>query len=76
AVRARATGEFPAQVQLLSPNGGLVVATSRFAVRSSTFNAVAIGLTVAAGLVLVLWWGLSLRRGRRDRDRQPVVTEE
>lgn len=71
-VRAGATGKFPVQIQLLSPRGHLVVATSRFAVRSSAFSLVAIGLTVGAGLVLILWWGYSLVRGRRNRRLVPA----
>lgn len=70
-VRARATGRFPVQVTLVSPRGGFVLATSRFAVRSSAFSPVAIALTVAAGLVLASWWGRSLLRGRR-RNRHLV----
>ncbi|MGH9069586.1 MAG: DUF6049 family protein [Acidimicrobiales bacterium] len=73
-VKARATGKFPVQVSLVSPNGDLVLAESRFAVRSSAFSPVGIGLTVAAGLVLVGWWGRSLMRGRRDRNRSLVST--
>ncbi len=75
-VSARAPGKFTVQVSLLSPRGRLVLASSRFTVRSSAFSAVAIGLTAAAGLVLALWWGLSLLRGRRARNRRLVPAGE
>jgi hypothetical protein len=75
-VSARAPGKFTVQVSLLSPRGHLVLVSSRFSVRSSAFSAVAIGLTVAAGLVLALWWGLSLLRGRRARNRRLVPAGE
>lgn len=75
-VHARATGRFPVQVTLLSPYGGIVLASSRFAVRSSAFSPVAIALTVAAGLVLASWWGQTLLRGRRTRNRRLVPAGE
>ncbi|MGH9131317.1 MAG: DUF6049 family protein [Acidimicrobiales bacterium] len=75
-VRIRATGRFPVQVSLVSPANGLVLATSRFAVRSSAFSPVAIGLTIAAGLVLIGWWGRTLIRGRRNRNRHLVPAGE
>lgn len=71
-VRARATGKFPVTVSLVSPAGGLTLASSRFAVRSSAISPVAIGLTVVAGLVLAGWWGRSLLRGRRHRNPRLV----
>ncbi|MGH9074016.1 MAG: DUF6049 family protein, partial [Acidimicrobiales bacterium] len=71
-VRTRATGEFPVSVSLVSPRGQLVIATGSVAVRSSAVSAVAIGLTVAAGIVLLGWWGHTLRKGRRNRNRRLV----
>lgn len=71
-VRVRATGKFPVEVRLVSPKDGLVLASGRFAVRSSAFSPVAIGLTVAAGLVLAGWWGRTLLRGRRNRNRHLI----
>ncbi len=72
-VRARATGKFPVQVALVSPTGDLALAQGRFAVRSSAISPVAIGLTVAAGGVLTGWWGRTLLRGRRSRNRRLVA---
>jgi hypothetical protein len=72
-VRARATGKFPVQVSLVSPTGDLTLAAGRFAVRSSAISPVAIALTVAAGAVLAGWWGRTLIRGRRSRNRRLVA---
>jgi hypothetical protein len=66
-VEARSSGAFPLRVQLLSPDGGLLIGESRFTVRSTAFSGVGLVLTVGALGVLLLWWGRHLVRGRRNR---------
>jgi Family of unknown function (DUF6049) len=66
-VKARAAGDFPMTVSLLSPRGDLVLATTRFKVRSTAASGVGIGLSVGAGLFLLVWWGRHLARARRAR---------
>ncbi|MGH9102536.1 MAG: DUF6049 family protein, partial [Acidimicrobiales bacterium] len=74
-VRARTTGDFPLQVSLVAPKGGLVLLSERLTIRSTAFSVVAIALTAGAGGFLILWWGRSLMRGRRNRNRRLVATE-
>jgi hypothetical protein len=71
-VSARASGDFPLSVSLISPNGDLVLLNSRFTVRSTATSAVAIALSVGAGAFLLGWWGRSLIMRRRERSRRPV----
>jgi hypothetical protein len=73
-VSARASGDFPLSVSLVSPNGDLVLLNSRFTVRSTATSAVAIALSVGAGAFLLGWWGRSLIMRRRERNRRLVRT--
>lgn len=66
-VRAQASGSFPLRVRLQSPAGNLMLASSRFTVRSTAVSGVGTALSVGAALFLLVWWGnhLRVRRSRR-----------
>ena len=65
-VRARASGSFPLRIRLEAPSGSLVVAETRFTIRSTATSGVGIVLSAGAAIFLVVWWGGHLR-GRRSR---------
>ena len=71
-VRARTAGAFPLRVTLVSPQGGLALASSRFTVRSTAASGVGIALSAGAALFLLLWWARHLVRGRRARRLVPA----
>ena len=71
-VRARASGTFPLRVNLVSPDGSLVLGRSRLTVRSSAASGVGVVLSVGAILFLLLWWGRHQVRGRRNRRLVPT----
>lgn len=71
-VRARTSGSFPLRVSLVSPDGGLVLGTSRFTVRSTAASGVGLVLSAGAFGFLLLWWGRHLARGRRNRRLVPA----
>lgn len=71
-VRARASGTFPLRVNLVSPDGSLVLGRSRLTVRSSAASGVGVVLSVGAVLFLLLWWGRHQMRGRRNRRLVPT----
>lgn len=66
-VRARASGDFPAQVTVTTPDGGLLLVDTTVRVRSTAVSGIGIVLSVAAGLFLALWWVRNLRSTRRRR---------
>ena len=66
-MRARATGDFRLTVSLTSPSGNLVLASSHITVHSMSTSFVAVGLSLAAGAVLLVWWGRTLWRRRPER---------
>jgi hypothetical protein len=71
-VRARAPGEFPVRIELLSADGRLELASARFRVRSTAPSGVGVVLTASAGVFLALWWGRHMVRGRRARRLVPA----
>jgi hypothetical protein len=66
-MRSRVSGDFRMSVTLNSPAAGLQLAGGELTVRSMSTSAVAIALTVAAGAVLLSWWGRTMWRNRRTR---------
>jgi hypothetical protein len=70
---SRASGDFQIHVTLESPQGNLVLAGGHLTVRSLSTSAVAIALSVGAVLVLFLWWGRTLWRGKTRRGAHTVA---
>ena len=69
-VTVRASGAFPMQVTITSPDHGLAITHTRFDVRSTAISGIGLILTVAAGLFLALWW---IRHARDTRRRRSLV---
>lgn len=67
AVRTLASGAFPLEVSVRSPDGAVELAGSRYTVRSTAFSGVGVVLSVGAGLFLVAWWATHWHRSRRSR---------
>ncbi|MGI8756483.1 MAG: DUF6049 family protein [Acidimicrobiales bacterium] len=66
-VRARASGDAPLRLTVRSPDGRVVLAESRYTVRSTAVSGVGVLLTVGAAGFLALWWGRHWWRERRRR---------
>jgi hypothetical protein len=66
-MRSRASGDFRVDVTLTSPQGGLVLTGGHLTVRSMSTSAVAIALSAGAAVVLLVWWGRTLWRGKSRR---------
>jgi hypothetical protein len=62
-VGTRATGTFPIQVEVLTPDRRELIAGGEIRLSSTAFNRVALALTGGAAGMLLLWW----RFGRRRR---------
>jgi len=72
-VQARGSGSFPLRVNLVSPDGALVLGRSRLTVRSTAASGVGVFLSAGAGGFLILWWGRHQLRGRRTRRNRRLV---
>ncbi|MGI8792574.1 MAG: DUF6049 family protein [Acidimicrobiales bacterium] len=66
-VRANTSGSFPLRVQLVSPDGNLVLGETRVTVRSTAVSGVGVALTAGAFIFLALWWARHLRGQRSKR---------
>ena len=66
-VRARASGAFPVDVGVTSPDGALALGDTRVQVRSTAVSGLGLLLAVAAGGFLALWWARNLRSARRKQ---------
>jgi hypothetical protein len=66
AVRARASGAFPLEVEITSPNGEIVLAGTRYTVQSTAVSGAGLVLSVGALLFLVVWWGRHWHKTRRS----------
>jgi hypothetical protein len=73
AVESRTSGTFPLQLRVRSPDGGLLVADTRFRVRSTVVSTVGIVLIGGAAVFLALWWAIHIRRARRARRAEVAV---
>jgi hypothetical protein len=67
AVETRASGAFPLDVEVRSPDDGLMVGSVRLSVRSTAISGVGLVLSAVAGLFLLVWWARHFHKVRRSR---------
>jgi Family of unknown function (DUF6049) len=64
-VTTRASGAFPLEVVVTSPDSILPVTGARFTVRSTAISGIGLVISIGAGLFLLLWWIRHYRTARR-----------
>lgn len=69
-VRTRASGDTPVRITVRSADGRLVLAESRYTIRSTAVSGVGVMLTIGAAGFLAVWWGRHGYRARRARRRR------
>jgi hypothetical protein len=75
-VAARTSGAFPLTLELETPSGSRVIATSTDTVRSTAISDVGLVLMVGAALFLAVWWARNARHGRRAKKLVPRFAED
>lgn len=65
-VRTLASGSFPLEVQVTSPDGAITLSTIDFSVQSTAVSGVGVFLSAGAALFLMVWWARHWRRTRRS----------
>jgi hypothetical protein len=65
-VRALASGAFPLEAAVTSPDGERTLATTTYTVRSTAVSGAGLVLSVGAGVFLIAWWASHWRRTRRS----------
>lgn len=71
-VRSRASGAFPVEVSVLSPDGSLQLDRTRFTMRSTAVPGIGIALSALAALFLAVWWARHWNTARRARRLMPT----
>jgi hypothetical protein len=69
-VRARASGAFPLDIVLESPDGRIELGTARYTVRSTAVSGLGVAISAAAIIVLGVWWFRTARRARAVHRQQ------
>lgn len=64
-VRARASGAFPMQVRLATPDGEITLGSFRYTVRSTAVSGVGVGIAVAALVTIGFWWRKTTVKARK-----------
>jgi len=75
-VETRASGVFPLDVSLWTPDGSVQLASDSDTVRSTAVSGVGVVLIVLAIVSLAVWWVRDLRHGRRARQLVPAPGDE
>ena len=69
-VRARASGDSPLDVTIVTPDGRITLGRTRITVRSTALSGVGVVLSVGALVFLLVWWGRHTLDARRRRNRR------
>lgn len=67
AVRARTSGAIPLEVEVLSPDGALLLGAVDYSVQSTAVSGLGLVLSAGAAFFLMVWWARHWRRTRRSR---------
>lgn len=72
-IRARSSGDAPLDIEITTPDQRVVVATTRFTVRTTALSGVGVTLMLASLAVLAVWWVRTILADRRAaRRRHPA----
>lgn len=74
-VSTRASGAFPVDIVVTSPDGALELDETRFTLRSTVVPGIGLALSVLAAVFLLIWWARHWRTARRDRRLVEVVKD-
>lgn len=66
-VRTHTSGDTPMTVRVTTPDDRIVIATSRYTIRSTAVSSVGLVLTIGAAGFLIVWWSRHILRSRRIR---------
>jgi hypothetical protein len=71
-VLVRASGQFNMTVEATTPAAGIVLASSKLSIRSTTFSGVGLLISGGALVFLVIWWTRTLRRRDAQQGEPPT----
>lgn len=65
-VKARASGAFPLEITMETPEGGVELSSAQYTVRSTAVSGIGVAISVAAIVVIGVWWARTARRARAE----------
>lgn len=75
AVQVRASGGFPVEIRLSTPDNAIQLGEGRFTVRSTAISGTGLALSIVAGVFLAGWWAVHLRSARRSKQLVAIGTQ-
>lgn len=66
-VRTRASGAFPLDITITSPDDAIELDHTTFTIRSTAVSGVGVFLSAGAGLFLLVWWARNWRSAKRSQ---------
>ena len=66
-VRTRASGAFPLDITITSPDDAIELDHTTFTIRSTAVSGVGVFLSAGAGLFLLVWWARHWRTAKRSQ---------
>lgn len=66
-VRTRASGAFPLDITVTSPDDAIELDHTTFTIRSTAVSGVGVFLSAGAGLFLLVWWARNWRSAKRSQ---------
>lgn len=74
-VQTRTSGDTPLFITVTTPDGQIVLADSRYTIRSTAVSGVGLLLTVGAAAFLAAWWARHWHRTAKERKRAAAIAE-
>ena len=65
-VKTRTSGSFPIEIKMSSVENGVVLASQRATIRSTSFSGVGLGIMVGSFIFLVIWWLLHYKKNKKN----------
>jgi hypothetical protein len=75
-VRVLASGAFPLDITITSPDRSIELVQTRYDIRSTVVSGVGLVLSIGAGLFLALWWVKNWRATARSKALVPPPADE
>ncbi|MEO6987229.1 MAG: hypothetical protein ABI239_01120 [Aquihabitans sp.] len=72
-VQTRTSGDTPLFITVSTPDGHIVLADSRYTIRSTAVSGVGLLLTIGAASFLVIWWARHWRRNAKERKEATAI---
>ena len=74
-VQTRTSGDTPLFITISTPDGQILLAESRYTIRSTAVSGVGLLLTIGAAAFLAIWWARHWRRTAKERKEAAVIAD-